>query len=604
MRKTKTGDVPTRRTRSRTLRLNEASSRLIDREGGVLSQELAVELSPSIVSLSSFDRDSEELHSRCTGIIVLNEPLGASFVTSRDLVLSKDSVFIRTLKIKVHLPNGEVLNASVQYYSIAHNMLVVTTEYSPDLRAASLPPMQVESSTRLLAASLCGMSDKFWVTTGVLTDSPVGVESNGTMWSMCKITEAGSGGPLVDFDGNIVGMNLRMTEGITPFVPARRIVECMHYLGFRIYLDDIPTALNLNSEGTSSLDTTVGSSSQNGSSEGSAKQEPCAFPIHGDNGVWSDVYLGPDVYWDSSEDPYQEIQKNSTPHSDDPKGRTDDELRSILAPWRPDGDGMYLKWDFEEGFGKDIRSEPTKKVASKMSRSVVALASFIVENPEGSGEHRNEKKIARQFACTGVFIEGDESATRILTSASLVRKSGDEKNIHPEWKIEVCLPSKRCVDGTLQHYDLKYNVVVVSIEGVRSYRAAKVDGTSQTKVGAQLVALGRGFESGKLMATSGAVTGKRSRCYCEELQISTCKITKAGIGGPLVDFDGNFVGMNFYDTEETPYLSSVIILELMRRFNVERNSPVAVKAPDESEFPSWPVPDPEWFYPSRYPKRP
>ena len=37
---------------------------------------------------------------------------------------------------------------------------------------------------------------------------------------------------------------------------------------------------------------------------------------------------------------------------------------------------MYLKWDFEEGFGGDICCEPTKRVTSKMSRSVVALASF------------------------------------------------------------------------------------------------------------------------------------------------------------------------------------------------------------------------------------
>ncbi|KAM0875014.1 hypothetical protein ACQ4PT_037075 [Festuca glaucescens] len=191
---------------------------------------------------------------------------------------------------------------------------------------------------------------------------------------------------------------------------------------------------------------------------------------------------------------------------------------------------------------------------------------------------------ARKFACTGVFIECDEFTTKIMTSASLVR-SGDGKNIHSEWKIEVCLPSKQRVDGTLQHYDLKYNVAVVSIKGVRSYRAANLDEMSQTEAGAQVVALGRGFESGKLMATEGTVTGKRIRSICEELQISTCKITKAGIGGPLVDFDGNFVGMNFFDTDQTPYLSRVRILELMKCFNAERTVPVAVETPDNSELP-------------------
>ena len=94
---------------------------------------------------------------------------------------------------------------------------------------------------------------------------------------------------------------------------------------------------------------------------------------------------------------------------------------------------MYLKWDLEEGFGGDICCEPTKRVTSKMSRSVVALASFLrVEKTGSSGEFI---KGARKFACTGLFIGCDGSTTRILTSASLIRSSGDEKNIHPEWMV-------------------------------------------------------------------------------------------------------------------------------------------------------------------------
>jgi hypothetical protein len=93
---------------------------------------------------------------------------------------------------------------------------------------------------------------------------------------------------------------------------------------------------------------------------------------------------------------------------------------------------MHLKWDFEKAFGADVRSEPTRRVTSKMSRSVVALASFLrVPTNDGSG---NYKKGARKFACTGVFIECDESTTRILTSASLVRSSGDG-TIQREWKV-------------------------------------------------------------------------------------------------------------------------------------------------------------------------
>jgi hypothetical protein len=91
----------------------------------------------------------------------------------------------------------------------------------------------------------------------------------------------------------------------------------------------------------------------------------------------------------------------------------------------------------------------------------------------------------------------------------------------------VCLPNKQREEGTLQYYNLQYNVAIVSIKrSAYSYSTAKLDETSQTEVGAQVVALGRGFESGKFMATNGAVTGKRRRFGDATLQISTCKTTK------------------------------------------------------------------------------
>jgi S1-C subfamily serine protease len=91
----------------------------------------------------------------------------------------------------------------------------------------------------------------------------------------------------------------------------------------------------------------------------------------------------------------------------------------------------------------------------------------------------------------------------------------------------------------------------------------------QIKPHGEVVAVGRVYNSGKLMATSGVVTDKPSNLSCKELAISTCKITKAGIGGPLIDFSGNFIGMNFYGLEETPYIPMNIILELLRNFDAK-----------------------------------
>lgn len=283
----------------------------------------------------------------------------------------------------------------------------------------------------------------------------------------------------------------------------------------------------------------------------------------------------------------------------------DDEHKRTLHPWPSNGltkmindqlnsdgyplpayadGGMRLEGNFEEKFGRDILSEPARKIALKMSRSVVALASY-------SGDCND---VGRHFACTGVCIDfnGSTSTTRVLTSASLVRTSGDENKIVDNLQIIVCPPSKECITGKLEKYDFCYNVAVISIP-FRCNRPAMLVDAPQTEV----LALGRVFKSDNSMATEGSVTGKKCKFGCEELKISSCKITKAGIGGPLLDFKGNVVGMNFYDTEGTPYLPSKIILKVLRSFDAERPAAAGITKKPNS---SWPVPKPCWYYPSEH----
>ncbi|CAM0954864.1 unnamed protein product [Alopecurus aequalis] len=483
MMKIKKSDVPSTTTRGRKLRLNEASRRLV--HGDLLSQELAAELSRSIVSLTSFD--GEKIHSVCTGIVVRNDDqLGISLVTSMDLVTSRGLVttghsgFMRTLKIKVHLPNGEVVDASLQDYSVACNVLFLAIESIPDLRPACLgKQMQVEPSTQLLAASLCPMSDKFLVTTGVLAEGPVGVESHGIMWSTCMITEVGSGGPLVDLCGNLVGMNLCMKEGITPFVPAELIIEYRDN-GFWNYFKNIPAPVNFSSEGTSSLDAIISRSSQNGSSEGSENknQESYAFPNHGADGEWCDL---------------------------------DQELASELSP------------------------------------RIISLASFYGE--------------ALHSECTGIVIDRKLSSASFLTTGSLFRSLRQD-----HWNdltIKVRLPNGEVVYGELQYYSGPYSLSVVithslppSLDLCVSFRGKD----TQVESSGELLAVMRCFDSGRLMSTRGSLT---AGIHEENRKLSTCKIIEAASGGPLVDCDGNIVGINYYDGKINPFLPSNLILKCL-----------------------------------------
>lgn len=132
----------------------------------------------------------------------------------------------------------------------------------------------------------------------------------------------------------------------------------------------------------------------------------------------------------------------------------------------------------------------------------------------------------------------------ILTSASLFRNSGDENKIVENLRIEVLLNSQ-CREGTLQHYSLHYNVALVSVKDFPALRPSNT--LLRWDKAFKVAAIGRCFKSGALMATSGDLVSWTGTLDCDFLSTSTCKITKAGIGGPLVSFDGDVIGMNFYD---------------------------------------------------------
>ncbi|KAF8662219.1 hypothetical protein HU200_056420 [Digitaria exilis] len=220
---------------------------------------------------------------------------------------------------------------------------------------------------------------------------------------------------------------------------------------------------------------------------------------------------------------------------------------------------MTLVNTYEEVFGdlwdKSVWRELGKK-ASIINRSVVALASF-----------NGEKMV---FACTGFFIQWNGSIA-VLTSASLVRNPGDENKIVENLTIEVLLPDKQQRKGKLEHYSLHYNVALVSVQGIRDLRTADIQAQLDYGNLSRVAAVGRYLRSGALMAASGDLVSWSGRLDCKFIVHSSCKITKAGIGGPLVNMGGNIIGMNFYSEKiGTPFLLWKEIDKILSYFEEKR----------------------------------
>lgn len=143
---------------------------------------------------------------------------------------------------------------------------------------------------------------------------------------------------------------------------------------------------------------------------------------------------------------------------------------------------------------------------------------------------------------------------------------------------------------------MHYNIAIVSLKGSCAVSTANIYDPRAYR-SSQVVAVGRCFESGVLMATEGTLNRWHwhSTLDCSVMQYSSCEITKAGIGGPVVDFEGKFIGLNFYDNKKgTPFLPRPMVLLLLAHFEKKE---IVAEADDDGYTNRWPVPRPFWNRP-------
>uniref|UniRef100_A0ACD5XK86 Uncharacterized protein n=1 Tax=Avena sativa TaxID=4498 RepID=A0ACD5XK86_AVESA len=368
-----------------------------------LGEELASNLANTVVSLASFD-EGNSVFFACTGIIIKNDPETTSFLTSLSLARSSegDTKIFHDMKIQVRLPDNNVELGWLNFWDLQHNLAVINIHRFHTLQVACLDNQrQFECHTKVVAVGRCFNSGTLMATAGMLTDNPSGDYRGEFAVSTCQITMTGVGGPLIDFNGDFVGMNFYAEEE-TPFVPRTKILELLKQFS--------EITLSLAKKGHASIIRRypiAHKSDSQGSSRGRQKnkgQKPSICTL-------CDPECQPGV-----EDKISKC--NGTAEKK--------ELRSNAYPFPLWEDfGRRLNNSFEEEFSKNIFSKLKKKVASNMSRSVVALASFIGKQ--------------RCFACTGVVMESNESTTRVLTSGSLVRTSDNEYKVDDKLKVVTLL---------------------------------------------------------------------------------------------------------------------------------------------------------------------
>ncbi|CAL5073482.1 unnamed protein product [Urochloa decumbens] len=491
----------------RTVVPSRTSDLLLDSKQDVwtgLSDGLKSYFSKSIASIILFNGD--KILFSCSGLAMEHQL--TKFLTTSTLAraLNATTKHHRDLKIRARLDGTKLYDGYITGYDLDSDFVVVEVCHVPDVQVGpfqsaveSLPHGEVLAVGR-------DISGKIMVETVKLNGDSRVSEDDRDLY--CKISKPWEGGPLLSVDGNMVGMDLFLTNRRAVFLPwGTTLKHCLRFVQKETALAQ-SKKLKVHRPGARS----IGERSNNHSEE------------HGD--VLNQEQL---------------------------------DLDSMGYPKLP---SSMLGEPFGDRHGEGVWRKFSKR-ASNLNRNVVALASF-----------NGEKRL---FACTSIFIEWNGS-TIILTSASLVRDSGDENKIDGNLRIEVLL-NNQCKEGKLEHCNLHYNIALVSVK----YRALHPLNTSfDWESSSEVAAVGRCFKSGTLMATSGRLVPWTGTLDCEFLARSTCKITKAGIGGPLVNLDGNAIGMNFYDTRiGTPFLLWEEICKILASFETKR----------------WPMPKPRWCHP-------
>ncbi|VAI35571.1 unnamed protein product [Triticum turgidum subsp. durum] len=471
-----------------------------------LSEQVVSRLRRSVVSLASFDGDTKLRE--CTGTCIESScPDATCFLTSIILIpyTCPRRKITESLTIKVRLPDDQIVTGWIDNPELYVHFFIIKIKNVDVIDPTHLYHLSLDRATQFEPYRKVAAVWRYYDSGELNTRSGVDLASvfartDERMLSTCRIHEVGIGGPLVDFDGNFVGMNYSGTkERKTPYVRRPSIREFMWFRGMVSVKEEVDEAV------TARFKSRYGDS---------------AF-----------LRAGGGQYINLLDDTFKK-----------------DILRKPLG-------GFGLEMDRS---AYSLASESSKLLASKMNRSVVSLASF--------------NGFAKKFSCSGVFIKGEACSATILTSASLFRVPGSSHMIDDNLRIEVCLPNQYRVVGILNCYNLQYNVALVDIMGFWRPRTIKIHGHPVTS-SMDVIAVGSLFACRKLIAVEGKVLiGKQSKLDCKELCVSTCKITKAGIGGPLIDNDGNFVGMNFYDEEETPFLPRDVIHHLLLNFNKKGTS--------------------------------
>ncbi|KAK1362874.1 hypothetical protein POM88_038435 [Heracleum sosnowskyi] len=187
-----------------------------------------------------------------------------------------------------------------------------------------------------------------------------------------------------------------------------------------------------------------------------------------------------------------------------------------------------------------VQNIQEKRVALEVSPSILALVSYSGDEQVMEG--------------SGTIIESNNDATIVLTAASFIRRCSVRNQFMENDLINDLKVTVYSHDG--QSYKAKIGEVDDSLDVLLdnpSFELKHHSTSYKLSAGAEVYVVARYFyKPFDLMIASGAYWLDRCGYDCKELFKTSCRITKSGEGGPLINHLGEVIGIMYCDSTLTP----------------------------------------------------
>ncbi|OQU82513.1 hypothetical protein SORBI_3006G254200 [Sorghum bicolor] len=201
-----------------------------------------------------------------------------------------------------------------------------------------------------------------------------------------------------------------------------------------------------------------------------------------------------------------------------------------------------------------VASPRDKALVRGVGRSIVSVSSIAPGDDDVTCQ------------CTGIFVGWNETTkcARILTTSDIV----DGLDHKP--KMHVRLPNNTVIEGQLLFFNKHYNIALLEISSESDLPLQLPSFGSNPNYGQEVFVLARGEES-NLMARHGRILWTDGLDYfgLNYCMFLSCDLPPSGVGGAVIDLDGNVVGMAFVSLKPSILVISTIMtcIEMWLKFS-------------------------------------